>query len=147
MKVRLPLLLLAVTSQTGDSTADGSLNALADPLAQVAQLALGFLALALSVLLASLSLEALVSDKVSCCLLHAAQRLVVFPLRPVGAVLGDTALCAEGIRAGLEGGFGGGVLGVCLGLCGFGVGLVGWNVRTCSRRVLGRLVTLSALGN
>lgn len=121
MLVHVPLLLLAIASQSGDRTAEPPLDPVTNTLLQVLKLTLGLLRLAPLVLVAPVLDHPLVSEDVSRRLLHAAHGLVVPALRAVLAILGDAAVASDGEGAGLHGGLGGSVLLVGLGLCLLGV--------------------------
>lgn len=82
-------LLVAVASQTSNNPTNRAGDAVRDALAQVAELTLSFLGLALLILVDSLLLEALCANEVANHLLSRADSLVPGTFLTVWVVLGD----------------------------------------------------------
>lgn len=99
MYIRLSLLLGSIPRQSSSGTANSALHPLTDAMTQVAQLTFRFLLVAALTPLASTLHKAFVADQSTGGLVHTADGLVIPALRAFGAVLGDTALGAYGVRA------------------------------------------------
>lgn len=82
-------LVSLVASDAGDGTTDGTRDAVGNTGAEIVELSLGLLLLALGVLLNTLLLQRLVADEVAEGLLARADGLVPGTLAAVGIVLGD----------------------------------------------------------
>ncbi len=90
-----PSLLLPIAHQRRRRTPHRSRHAIAHPLSEIRQLALGLLALALQILLPALALQALVAEQVAHRLLAGADRLVPRALAAVRVVFGCRPRGAE----------------------------------------------------
>lgn len=113
--LRLPLL---IARQARHPRAQRALRAARHPGAQIAQLALRFLALALTVLLDTLALEILGADQIAQNFFAAADRLVPTAFGPVGVILRYATGAGDRDGPELADGVGGVVLG---GGVGFGL--------------------------
>jgi hypothetical protein len=96
-------LTLTITSQTSNGTTKRSLDTITNSLTKVRQLTLRLLTLALDVLLSTLLLEVLVSQKTANSLLSTADGLIPLTLGAVGVVFGRCARGADGERTSLCG--------------------------------------------
>ena len=118
-----PPLLLTIAHQRRRRTPHRARHPIADSLSEIRQLTLGLLALALEILLATLTFQALVAEEVAQRLLAGADGLVPGALAAVWMVLGRRAGGAEREGPRLDRGFRGRVFGrgVGAGLLGFGL--------------------------
>lgn len=122
--LQLPALLLRlITSKTRESASNSTANAIADALAQVADLTLSFLALSFGVLLLASLAQTLEAQRAAESFLSSADGLVPGAGAAVGVVLCD-ALGADRVAANVGPGVGDVLAGVCFGFLLLGLVLV-----------------------